>query len=119
MDTEKRKVLLGVSFGQRVAEDEGVDLVNYFVETDEWRRILNGEIDLIYGPKGSGKSAIYSLLSIKADILEKKNIYNIQAENPRGAPVFGNIVEDPPTSAREFQGLWKLYFLSLAGQFLG
>lgn len=118
MDTEKKKVLLDVSFGKRVAEEEGDDLVKYFVETNQWKRILNGEIDIIYGPKGSGKSAIYSLLDIKRDILESKNIYNIQAENPRGATIFKNIVEDPPTSENEFQGLWKLYFLSLVGGFL-
>ncbi len=118
MNIEKNKVLLNVSFGQRVAEDESGELVKYFVETNQWKRILNGEIDIIYGPKGSGKSAIYSLLNIKRDILENKSIYNIQADNPRGAVVFRNIVEDPPTSEREFQGLWKLYFLSLVGGFL-
>jgi len=39
----------------------------------------------------------------------------VSGENPRGATVFKDLVEDPPTSEREFINLWKLYFLSLVG----
>ena len=35
---------------------------NTFVETDQWSRIVKGEIDIVRGDKGAGKSAIYSLL---------------------------------------------------------
>jgi len=117
MEIENKKTLESISFGQRIAEEEADDLIKYFVETDQWKRIFNGEVDIIYGPKGSGKSAIYSLLMIKHDVLAEKNIFNIQGENPRGTPVFNNIVEDPPTSEDEFKGLWKLYFVSLVGKF--
>ena len=51
----KREILQKPTFGSQVAEDEIVHLANYFVETDQWRRIFAGEIDIIYGPKGSGK----------------------------------------------------------------
>jgi len=37
----------------------------------------------------------------------------VAAENPRGAPAFRDLLTDPPTSEREFIGLWKLYFASL------
>ena len=37
----------------------------YFVETDQWNRIYNGGVDVIYGAKGSGKSAIYHLMMNK------------------------------------------------------
>lgn len=42
----------------------------------------------------------------------------VPAENPSGAPIFKDLVGDPPTSESEFKGLWKFYFLSLIAQHL-
>ena len=53
----KRDVLAVIDFGHRVAEEESDALLGYFVETDHWRRLYAGSVDVIYGPKGSGKSA--------------------------------------------------------------
>ncbi len=39
-------------------------LASYFVETDHWGRLYSDEVDIIYGPKGAGKSALYSLLHV-------------------------------------------------------
>jgi hypothetical protein len=58
----KRDILSASNFGQRIAEEEGEALRLYFVETDQWKRIFSGAVDVVYGAKGSGKSAIYSLL---------------------------------------------------------
>ena len=107
------QLLKKVSFGARVAEEETNELGNYFVETDQWERIFNGEIDVVKGDKGAGKSAIYSLLSTKSDDLFDKRILLITAEEPRGTPVFKELVTDPPAGEAEFIGLWKLYLLSL------
>ncbi len=108
---KKIELLKQVSFGKRIAEEEKEKLKNYFVETDEWRRIYNGEIDIIYGTKGSGKSAIYSILTDKIDDLFEKNILLISGEHPRGTPVFKNLNTDPPASQEEFLMLWKLYLV--------
>jgi ABC-type lipoprotein export system ATPase subunit len=56
---DRLSLLKEISFGAQVAEDETAELANYFVETDQWLRIFKGEIDVIRGDKGSGKSAIY------------------------------------------------------------
>lgn len=109
----KNTILSGVSFGQRVAEDEADFLGKYFVETDHWSKLYRGDVDVIYGPKGAGKSALYTLLNSKAGELFDKGILLIAAENPRGAPAFRGLLADPPASEREFVGLWKLYFASL------
>jgi len=109
----KLDILRSVSFGQRVAEEETDVLATYFVETDQWKRLFGGEIDIIYGPKGSGKSALYSLLQAKTWELLGRNVVLIPAENPRGATAFKNITADPPISEREFVGLWKLYIAAL------
>jgi hypothetical protein len=112
----KRDLLTKLRFGARVAEEEADDLERYFVETDQWSRLFNGEIDIIYGAKGSGKSAIYALLNRRADELFNKDILIISAENPRGTTVFSDLISDPPTSEHVFIVLWKLYFIVLVGQ---
>lgn len=109
----KQETLAGVDFGQRIAEEEGDALSAYFVETDNWRRVFQGDIDIIYGPKGSGKSALYSLLVARTNELFDRNIILVPGENPRGTPAFRDLVTDPPASEREFVSLWKLYLLCL------
>ena len=110
---EKYHVLRNTSFGQRVAEDEVDALASYFVETDHWSRLYKGDIDIVYGAKGAGKSALYALLLSKNGDLFDKNILLVAAENPRGDPAFRDLLPDPPASEREFVNLWKLYFASL------
>lgn len=90
-------------------------MAKYFVETEQWRQIYGGEVDIVYGPKGSGKSALYALLQDKTDELFNHRILMTSGENPRGTTVFKDLVEDPPTSEVEFVNLWKLYLLSLTG----
>ena len=109
----KQETLARVNFGRQVAEEEGDDLSAYFVETDNWRRVFEGEIDIIYGPKGAGKSALYSLLVARTNELFDRDIILTPAENPRGTPAFSELVADPPASETEFINLWKLFFLSL------
>lgn len=114
MPLNKREVLETLSVGHRIAEEEIEHLSAYFVETDQWRRIFAGEVDVVYGPKGSGKSAIYSTLLDREDELFDRGIIAVSAENPQGATAFQGLVADPPTSEREFVGLWKIYFASLS-----
>lgn len=111
----KRDVLLKTTFGQRIAEDEADVLIGYFVETHQWRKVMSGEVDIIYGPKGSGKSALYSLLRARRKDLNDRNIIPVAGESVRGTPIFADLVADPPASEEQFRGLWKLYFLSLVG----
>jgi len=110
---DKRAILKSVTFGHRVAEEETDVLSTYFVETDHWQRLYRGDLDVVYGPKGSGKSALYALLLSKSTELFDRDILLVAGENPRGATAFRDLATDPPTSEREFIGLWKLYIASL------
>lgn len=110
---EKLGLLKDLIVGSRVAEDEVDELERYFVETDQWQRIYSGEIDIVFGPKGSGKSAIYTLLVARELELLDRGILLVAGENPRGAAAFSDLVSDPPTSQAEFTGIWKLYILTL------
>lgn len=109
----KQDILRSINFGQRVAEEEADVLGTYFVETDHWERLFRGDIDVVYGAKGAGKSALYALLLSRSNELFDRNVLLVAAENPRGAPAFRDLLTDPPTTEREFVGLWKLYFCSL------
>ena len=109
-------VLKVSDFGQRVAEEEADDLHKYFVETDNWAKLVSGQVDIVYGPKGAGKSALYSLLVQNRDALFDRGILLIAGENPRGATAFKNIASDPPDREEVFVGLWKLYILNLINQ---
>jgi hypothetical protein len=110
------ELLKQLSFGVQVAEDETSELASYFVETNQWARIANGEIDIVRGEKGAGKSAIYSLLMQRSDDFFDDGILMVAAESPRGATVFKDLVTDPPTTEIEFTVLWKLYVLTIITQ---
>ncbi len=114
----KADVVHSLNFGFRIAEEEIKDLAKYFVETEQWRQISSGSIDIVYGPKGSGKSALYGLLLDRQALFLKQGIILIPGENPRGTPVFQDLVNDPPTTEVRFVRLWKLYLLSIVGQYL-
>jgi hypothetical protein len=115
----KKDLLMDATFGSRVAEDEGEGLLSYFVETEQWRKLIAGDVDIVYGAKGAGKSALYSLLVGQKETLRLgRRIVFIAAENPRGTPAFRDLINDPPTTEDQFRALWKLYFLSLLGNYL-
>lgn len=109
----KLDVLRRVSFGERVAEQETDALASYFVETDNWMRVLDGSKDIVYGAKGAGKSALYALLVSRTDQLFDRGIVLVPAENPRGAVAFRSVAGDLGATEQQFAGVWKLYFASL------
>lgn len=115
-EMNKADTLRRLSIGSRVAEDEVEQLSRYFVETDQWRRIFAGEVDVVFGAKGAGKSAIYTSLVNRSEELFDRGIVLIAGENPRGTPAFADIVSDPPTSEPEFIAIWKFYILGLLDQ---
>lgn len=116
--SRKLETLKKIEIGERVAEEESDHLERYFVETDQWHQMINGEIDVVYGPKGSGKSALYTLLNKKDGELFDRGILLASAENVRGATVFRTIVADPPPSELSFVYLWKIYCLSIIAKAL-
>ncbi|MCI5157794.1 MAG: hypothetical protein D3906_05010 [Candidatus Electrothrix sp. AUS1_2] len=112
----KLDILKNIDFGQSVAEQEADKLEMYFVETSQWSQVYQDEIDIVYGPKGAGKSAIYSLINKYEPEFFQKDIVLRFAENPRGATAFSDLEIDPPPNEKTFVNLWKLYFLVLIGE---
>lgn len=110
---EKLELLKQLSFGSQVAEEEVARLQEYFVQTEQWDRIVRGDVDIVRGEKGAGKSALYLLLDKSKGDLFDRQVLTVSGENPRGATVFKDLINDPPTSEREFVVLWKLYLLAI------
>lgn len=111
----KHEALEALDFGARVAEEEREGLADYFVETDQWQKVVSGQVDVVFGPKGAGKSAIYTSLMNRESVLANEGILLVTAEKPRGTTVFRGLVADPPTGEVEFTSIWKLYILTLVG----
>ena len=56
---ESKGFLAGLDLGDPAAENEFTKLSEYYVETDEFHKVLAGDVRLVVGRKGSGKSALF------------------------------------------------------------
>lgn len=113
---EKLEVIRRTNVGSRIAENEKEGLDKYFQKTYLWEQILNEDIDIVFGCKGSGKSAIYNFLSNQTSEIFEKNGILAFAENPRGTVAFKDLNSTPPTGQAEFRHIWKLYFVLIITQ---
>lgn len=113
MQYAARKIVESMRLGSRTAEEEKDALGEYFVETESWRKVYEDEADLIYAPKGGGKSAIYAMLRGREGELFDRKILLVSAENPSGVTALQGVQQNPPTPEHEFIRIWKLYFVSL------
>lgn len=116
--TSKFDVLKSLDLGSGVAEREVKNLRNFFFESPDWEKVISGDVDLVFGPKGAGKSAIYFLLKEHANELKKRNILLVSGEKPFGQTVFRSVEDQLPDSEREFIALWKIYFVTLVADAL-
>lgn len=107
-----------ITFGDRVAENESTHLANYFMKTAEWKEVRKGAADVVFGSKGAGKSALYTLLVAETAGLAREGVTLLSAEKPKGKTVFSEIRNIPPTSESEFVTLWKIYVAQLIVQHL-
>jgi hypothetical protein len=113
-----RDILLKIDFGNPVAEyDKG--LQNYFWVTDAFRHLVSGNVDIIAGDKGTGKTAIYQHLKQSyGHIEELKGIEIITGFNPSGEPVFRRLGNERKLTDGQYITVWKMFILSLVGNWL-
>lgn len=66
-------LLQSMSIGDPTAENEMTTLGNYFLRTEQYERAVRGDVNLVVGRKGSGKTALFIRVrdKIRAD---KRNI---------------------------------------------
>ena len=65
--------LQSLQIGDPMAENEMTTLGNYFLSTDQYNRALRGEVNLVVGRKGAGKTALF--IQIRDEIrADKRNV---------------------------------------------
>lgn len=66
-------LLQSLAIGDPTAENEMTTLANYYLRTDQYSRAVRGEVNLVVGRKGSGKTALFIQVrdKVRAD---KRNI---------------------------------------------
>jgi hypothetical protein len=70
---DRASLLQSLSIGDPRAENEMTTLDRYYLKTDQYERALRGEVNLIVGRKGSGKTALFIRVRDKTR-LDKRNI---------------------------------------------
>lgn len=113
-----KDLLKNLNLGNSVAEFD-IDLKNHFVETQVFRALISGDVDVIAGDKGTGKTALYTVLKERYRDFEKlANVEVISAFNPAGNPVFQRLAQMPVLQEGQYVTVWKSYTLSLIGNWL-
>jgi hypothetical protein len=112
------EILQKVQFGNPVAElDE--DLPNYFLITNAFKHLTSGKYEIIAGDKGTGKTAIYQHLQYSyKKIPELRGVEVIAGFNLSGEPLFRRLGDESKLTEGQYITIWKMYFLSLAGNWL-
>jgi hypothetical protein len=113
-----KDLLSSLNLGNSVAEFD-TDLKSHFVETQAFRKVISGEADIIAGDKGTGKTALYTVLKERyRQYPELRDVEVLPAFNPVGNPVFQRLVQVPILEEGQYVTVWKSYFLSLIGNWL-
>lgn len=113
-----REAIQKLKFGNSVAEsDKG--LQDYFLVTQSYLALVNDEADLIAGDKGTGKTAIFQHLKrnfANETLLSETGI--VTGFNLGGEPLFRKMGNEQPLQEIQYITIWKMYILSLAGNWL-
>ncbi|MBE8520103.1 hypothetical protein ILP97_21825 [Amycolatopsis sp. H6(2020)] len=113
-----KDILRNIDVGSSVAEHDKL-LENYFVETEPFRAVVEDRDDVVAGDKGTGKSALYRILSQRYGRLQELNdVEVVSAFNPVGMPVFQRLEENEVLNEVDYIKVWKSYFLALAGNWI-
>lgn len=70
--SEASSLLMQLTLGASSAENEFQDLGDYYLETDEFKRAFRGEIQIVLGRKGSGKTALF--FQLRDRLRQDKNV---------------------------------------------
>jgi hypothetical protein len=108
------EVLESLNFGQDAAENED-NLKDLFIKgVDVYQRFVDDEVDVVTGSKGSGKSAIFRMVTENP---VHDDLHVIPAVNPTGSPVFRVLFEEDASEER-LRGIWTAYATSVIGNWV-
>lgn len=78
--TRGQPTAITVKLGASSAENEIEDLEHYYLETDEFHRALRGEVQVVAGRKGSGKTALFVQLRNKVSANRRTVVIDLMPE---------------------------------------
>ncbi len=73
-------ILQQIDFGASAAENEMRDLHSYYLRTDAFNKAIRGEVQLVVGRKGSGKSAIFLQIRDKERSKSRNVVLDLKPE---------------------------------------
>lgn len=112
--TERIALLRSIDLGAPVAEQDSL-LYEARVETGAFTDLFRDRVDLVPGTKGSGKTALYRMISEYAKpVMRKTRVVLITGVEAAGDPVFLAFKSRfEKLSEIEFENFWRVYFVAL------
>lgn len=112
---KKRSQLLGkLNVGDPAGETDSL-LEDCRIETTAFSDLFYDRKDLFLGPKGTGKSSIYTFFSRYAyGVLRKGRTFIVKGVAKVGAPIYTDYWDDFASfSDQDFQNFWNILFINL------
>ncbi|TXM90245.1 hypothetical protein [Methylobacterium sp. WL116] len=79
-EIENKNFLADLRLGDPMAENEDSTLSQYYLRTDEFHRAMRGEVNLIVGRKGTGKTALFLQLVSRFSQNNKNIVVDLHPE---------------------------------------
>jgi hypothetical protein len=76
----EQTLLEKIRFGASAAENEFRELAGYYLDTDQFQRALRGEVRLVVGRKGSGKTAVFAQVRDRTRQISKNVVLDLRPD---------------------------------------
>jgi len=107
--------------GQSAAENEHDELVEYYIQTAEYQRVIRGEVQVVTGRKGAGKTALFYQVRNKIRSNRKNVVMDLNPQGFQLAKLKSVVVDrlEGGTKEHTISAFWEyLIFLELCYKLL-
>ena len=118
---DRTTLLQSLSIGDPRAENEMTTLERYYLNIDQFERALRGEVNLVVGRKGSGKTALFIRLRDKIRADKRNIVVDLKPEGYQLIRIKEDILEYLSEGARQhlITAFWEyLIYLEVAYKLL-
>jgi hypothetical protein len=118
---ERTTLLQSLSIGDPRAENEMNTLERYYLNIDQYERALRGEVNLVVGRKGSGKTALFIRVRDKTRADKRNIVVDLKPEGYQLIRIKEDILEYVSEGARQhlITAFWEyLIYLEVAYKLL-
>jgi hypothetical protein len=118
---DRTTLLQSLSIGDPRAENEMTTLDRYYLNIDQYERALLGEVNLVVGRKGSGKTALFIRVRDKTRIDKRNIVVDLKPEGYQLIKLKEDILEYLSEGARQhlITAFWEyLIYLEIAYKLL-